>query len=225
MQNGMIVDLPFAPVAVLLFLGAALGLLAGGVVMLVAFFTKQRKLARLIAKLMAAGAGLYVVLLFGASLASQERMLGLGVEKHYCEIDCHIAYSVTSVVHSKTFADGPQTRTAKGEFVAVTVRTRFDEATIGPNRGNGALQPNPRQLEVIDAEGHSYVPVFVRGKVLTTPLRPGESYITTVVFDLPVNVERPKLDLDNAPWPNRLLIGHEDSLLHKKAFFGLDTRS
>jgi len=225
MQNGMIVDLPYAPVAVLLFLGTTLGLLVGGIVALVAFFTKQRKLSQLILKLMAAGAGLYAVLLFAASLTSQERVLAAGVEKHYCEIDCHIAYSVTGTLYSKSFTDGKQSRTARGEFAIVTLHTRFDETTIGPNRGNGELQPSPRQIEVTDAAGNNYAPVAITGRPLTTPLRPGESYVTTFVFDLPVNVVRPKLYLDNAPWPNRLLIGHEDSLLHKKAYFDLAVKT
>jgi len=225
MQNGMIVDLPYAPVAALIFLGTAFGMLAGAVVAIVAAFTKQRKLARLITKLMAAGMGLYAVMLLGASLISQERVLAAGVEKHYCEIDCHIAYSVANVAHSKTFTDGKQLLRAQGEFVVVTLRTRFDETTIGSNRGNSPLQPGQRQLEVVDATGHSYTPAIITGTSLTTGLHPGESYLTTVVFDLPVNIERPKLYLDNAPWPNRLLIGHEDSLLHKKAYFDIAAKS
>jgi hypothetical protein len=52
--------------------------------------------------------------------------------------------------------------------------------------------------------------------------RPGESYQTTLVFDLPEGVQNPRLLLTD-PWPvNRLLIGHENSFFHKKVYFRLD---
>ena len=46
-------------------------------------------------------AGAYVVLLLGASLASLELVLDLGEPKYFCEIDCHIAYSVEYVTTTK----------------------------------------------------------------------------------------------------------------------------
>ena len=45
---------------------------------------------------------LYVPLLAGAAFFSRERTLRPGEWKYFCEVDCHIAYSVESVRTVKT---------------------------------------------------------------------------------------------------------------------------
>lgn len=216
------VDLPFAPLAVLAFLGACMAVVACFAAITFCSLTGRLRQAKLWLMVLGGGLGAYAALLLGASLFSKEYVLAAGVEKYFCEIDCHLAYSVQDVQQAKTYAG----QAARGNFYVVTLRTRFDEKTISPRRPKDApLRPNPRRVVVLDADGNPYPLVMEPNnpgtKPMTTSLVPGESYLTRLVFDLPTNVREPRLFLDNAPWPNRALIGHEDSPLHGKIYFRL----
>jgi hypothetical protein len=221
MQNGMIVDLPLAPIAIMLFLGAVVALATGTIAAGIAAFNGNQRFASLTMKSLFVGVLVYAALLFGSSVMSQERVLAKDVEKHYCEIDCHIAYSVTEIHRIPTYKSRKDTLKAGGEFYIVNVKTHFDEKTIGKNRGNGPLEPGPHILTVFDARGNEYKPVAQSGTDMREALRPGESYTTTVIFDLPAKVERPKLYIRSGGWPDHFLIGHEESWLHKKAYFDI----
>lgn len=170
-----------------------------------------------------------VILIF--SFTSREKTLARGEEKHFCEIDCHLAYSVTDVSRVKTLGAGQSEATARGLFYVVTLRTRFDETTISPARGNSPLRPNSRVLTVFDSEGRSYSPSVEgqralelsqsTGTPIETPLRPGESYTTAFVFDLPEDARNPTLLLNEGELVTHFVIGHENSPLHKKVLFSL----
>jgi len=54
---------------------------------------------------------------------------------------------------------------------------------------------------------------------MTVPLRPSENYSTTLVFDLPVDVKNPTLLIREGEFVTHLVIGHENSFLHKKTRF------
>src|SRR5205809_125723 len=110
------------PVTVLLFVGAVLGGSALVVLFLVARVTQRQPFARLTLRTLIAGAGLYASLLLGASLFSRSRVLAPGEEKDICEIDCHLAYSVTG-----TKCEPPPD--ARGRET-VTGQVRFDETTM-----------------------------------------------------------------------------------------------
>ena len=57
----------------------------------------------------------------------------------------------------------------------------------------------------------------------TELLRPGESYATDFVFDVPRDARGlPLLITEDGP-ETRPLIGHENSLLHKKIYFAVDS--
>src|SRR5207249_2340180 len=103
----------------------------------------------------------------------------------------------------------------------ITIKTRFDETTIAPWRGNGLLYPNSRILTLIDDRGTRYTPTTETGTPLATPLRPGESYTTDVIFKLPDQVKPARLLINEGEWITHLVIGHENSPLHKKAEFQL----
>jgi hypothetical protein len=223
----------FAPVVVLLFLGTALLI---GVNLLVLLYGAVRR-SSFFAKL-GAGAVLtialsYFLLLSGVSLASSEEVLPPGGWKYFCEIDCHIAYSLLGV--QKTAALGPELQQvhARGEFVVVRVKTWFDERTISAHRGNGPLKPNPRKVVLVNDTDRSFPPspegqtAFTRmtgaSIPLTQPLRPGESYTTDFVFDVPSDAHHLRLLITEDDPETRLVIGHENSLLHKKIFLGLDS--
>jgi hypothetical protein len=194
------------------------------------FVRRYGRVRASLAGLVLVAAGYFVVLL-AFSLASGERVLARGEEKYFCEIDCHLAYSVADVRRAKTLGAGASQATARGEFLVVTLKTRFDETTVNSQRGNAPLTPNPRRATVFDAEGHAYEPLEEgrralasergTGMSLDTPLRPGESYTTELVFDLPEGTRAARLLLNESSPETRFIIGHENSLLHKKTEFGL----
>jgi hypothetical protein len=182
-----------------------------------------------LAMLLIAGAYLAAILIF--SLASHEKVLARGEEKHFCEIDCHLAYSVANTRQSKTLGNSPNQTTAQGAYTVVTIKTRFDETTISPRRGDGLLYPNSRSLTLVDERGNKYSPssegqrsleaAQSSGTALTTPLRPGESYTTDVAFDLPAGVKASTLLINEGESLTRLVIGHENSPLHHQTRFQL----
>jgi len=54
---------------------------------------------------------------------------------------------------------------------------------------------------------------------MDSPLRPGESYVSTLIFDLPPAVQAPVLLINEGDWLTRFVIGNENSLAHKKTVF------
>jgi hypothetical protein len=193
---------------------------------IVLFFT-QRNWARY--SLLAIGVLLagYALLMAAFSVSSYDRTVARGEEKFYCGMDCHIAYSVQNVQRMKTIGDA----TAQGEFVVVTVLSHFDERTIAPWRGDSPLRPDPPMLTLIDRSGHSYAgsnagqkaweAMHPQSHSLTDPLRPGESYETTWVFDTPVEARSVRLFAGWNGFPSYVLIGDEASVGHRKTYFAL----
>ncbi len=224
-----------AAIGALLFLGGCFVLLVLGALIVHALVT--RKFARLgrVLLITLAGTGIYLGVMLAFSFSSTEKVLARGEEKHFCEIDCHLAYSIASVRRTKTLGSAPAEATARGDFYVVTIKTRFDETTISSRRGDGLLTPNPRVLSVTDERGNSYgvstegQGALERsgggGKPLMTPLRPGESYTTEVVFDLPPDVRSPILLVYEELMPTSFIIGHENSFLHKQTKFRLDAQA
>ena len=201
------------PASVLGFLAACGGTFVAAAAALVAWFIRKPRIVRALALLVAAGAVVYFGLLFGLSLASHDSVLNRGQEKYFCEIDCHLAYSVVEV---KTESAAVTTR------YFVTLRTRFDETTISPRRPKDAtLTPNPRILRLIDASQREYSPAAVHGTPLDTPLKPTDSYTTQLEFDLPKGPSAFRLLVTTKGSEQRLMIGDENSWLHKKTYFAL----
>jgi len=218
-----------APVGVLLCVGTGLLILCLVLLLIFALVTKRRSLTKFSTLAIAIIAMLYLSLLLIFSWASSEKVLARGQEKHFCEVDCHLAYSILDSQTTKTLGTLPNELTAAGLFRVVTIRTRFDETTISPNRGNALLYPNARLLVVTDAQGNQYSPsadaqrmlqqLNQAGTPFTAPLRPGENYQTTVVFDLPANIQSPTLLIHEGEPETHCVIGHENSPLHKKVRF------
>jgi len=219
-----------APLVTLFFLGSVFLLGGAGLAFVAALAAGRLR----IAKRVFAGAAMYAVVyagtLLGFSAASKEMVLAAGQTKYFCEIDCHMAYSVSGVTTAKTLGEGERGATAGGQFYVVTLRSWFDEKTISSRRGKEApLWPNPREVYALDEAGNRYIPSLPGQKAvvsstvpLTQPLRPGESYETTLVFDLPAGVQHPRLLVADGFPLSALLVGHENSFGHKKAFFALE---
>jgi len=218
-----------APVGALAFLGTGLLLLLIGLALIYSVVRKKFGLTKFAVVAIALVAGIYLALLLVFSFASNEHVLARGQEKHFCEIDCHLAYSVTDVREVKTLGDASNQVTATGMFHMITIRTRSDEKTISSHRGDGLLYPNSRVVTASDQNGNQYFPspaaqgVLEKsqsaGTPMTVPLRPSENYSTTLVFDLPVDVKNPTLLIREGEFVTHLVIGHENSFLHKKTRF------
>ncbi len=224
-----------APLSMLAFLATAgLGLTIA-IAAVLALATGRRPWAW---RLFAAGSALaaaYLAALLGFALFSPEVTLPRGAEKYFCEIDCHLAYSVIGVERSPALAASPPNTAggtaAQGEFWLIRLRARFDAATISAPRARDLpLQPNPRRVEVVDSQGGRHLPIPLAGRALpagppvsdlTTSLRPGESYEALFLFDLPRDAEAPRLLLSEAIPEARLLIDNETSLLHRRSYFSL----
>jgi len=221
-----------APIVVLMFLGT-LALIALSV--LVLFYGAVRRsgfFARLGAGAVFVIAAAYLLVVCGVSFASSEKVLPPGGWKYFCELDCHIGYSVAGVETAAALGPETQQTLASGRFVIVRLKTWFDEHTISPHRGNGPLTPNRRKVWLVDDTDRSFAPspegeaAFSRiaggSTPLTEALRPGESYTTDLVFDVPKDARGLRLLIIEDDPETRLVIGHENSLLHKKIFLGID---
>ena len=218
-----------APIGVLLFLGTGFLLFVVGLALTYSVIKKKFGLTRFALIGMAAIAGIYLGVMLIFSFVSSDKVLARGEEKYFCEIDCHLAYSIVDVKHPASLDDRANKPIPSGVFWGVVVKTRFDENTISPTRGNGLLYPNPRTITVVDERGRTYSPFRFETRPIITfkenhtsetePLLPGESYLSTFVFDLPSDVHNPTLLIREGDFVTHLIIGHENSPLHKKTRF------
>lgn len=223
----------FAPVVVLFFLGT---IFAIGICFLVLLFAAVRRsvfFAKLGGGAILAIAAGYFILLAGVSFASSEEILPAGGWKYFCEIDCHIAYSLIGAQTADALGPELQQISAHGKFVVLRVKTWFDERTISAHRGNGSLTPNSRRILLVDDAGRRFAP-SPEGQAavgrptrnstpLAQPLRPGESYVTDFVFDVARDAQKLRLLITEDDPETQLVIGHENSLLHKKIYFAVDS--
>jgi len=200
-----------APLAVLGFLAAAIGLVVGLAATFIFWFARKPKVARMTALIVSVGLVLYLALLVGFSAASHATTVSRGHEKYFCEVDCHLAYSI---VDAKAQPDG---------HYVITLRTRFDEKTTSPNRPKDApLTPSPREVRLVDSTGIDYAPTAIEGTPLLTPLIPATSYTTQLEFAIPKDATGLYLLINTTPaWPDHLVIGDENSWFHKKTYLAL----
>lgn len=220
-----------APLAVMAFLGTVFLLGSSLLAVLVALATRKKWLGIAAGTLAALLASVYLLALLAVSLTSHEKLLAVGERKYFCEIDCHIAYSVAGVEERAVLGNELHQTQANGRYVIVRLKTWFDPRTISPHRGNGQLAPGSRRIFLIDHSGRHFAPAQPQsapvklqpgGSSLGSPLRPGESYVSELVFDVPAGAQKLRLFVgDNYLLPDELLIGHEDSFLHKKIYLAL----
>lgn len=223
-----------APLGALALLGSGFLFFVAGLLLVYSIVRKKLGPTKFAVLTLFLVCGLYLAALLIFSLASSERLLARGEEKHFCEIDCHLAYSISDVQQPKDLVEvgikaAPRELDTAGLFWVVTIKTRFDETTIGANRGDGLLYPNSRIVSVMDESGREYLPApqaqralensNAAGTGMTVPLRPGESYSSTFIFDLPWDIKKPTLLIREGDLVTHFVIGHENSPLHKKTRF------
>ncbi|MEO8041744.1 MAG: DUF4352 domain-containing protein [Acidobacteriota bacterium] len=210
---------------VLLMLMTIGGLLVAAVLLAISIYTKKIWLRNFVFGGVAVWFVFYFAMLFGFSVTSKEKNLALNEPKEFCGfyLDCHMHTSVTDVRTAKTIGN----KTANGEFYIVKVKVFSDAkaATIGlltvdAHVVDGAGQKYDRDMT---AESNlSPQPDFEK------PISPVESFEKEIVFDLPEKIDQPRLDIregygiDHAI--EAVLVGDEDSILHKRNYFSLEGR-
>lgn len=208
------------------------GLLTAGTAALAwTWFRGLRRASVRILEGMGVVALLYVAALVTFSLTSQEKILARDQWKVFCEVDCHLAYSVQEVTTSRWLGEGENRQVARGIIYRVKMKLWFDETTITEGRGNEPLRPEPRNIQVVDNKGRSYAPLEVPGEgnsspmelVEARPLQPGDSRTTELFFELPSDITNPLLLVSSRHWIDRFILGHEQSPFHRKIFFELAT--
>lgn len=223
----------FAPFVIVAFLGTGFVLVVCALTAILGWLCKSRRVALTGTAGLLSVVTLYTGVLLALSLFSQEVVLPAGSWKYFCEIDCHIADSVAAVVTGQRIGPETQQVVSDGKFVIVQIKTWFDAATISPHRGNGPLTPNDRTAFLYDAAGHRYgispkaeavlAATGTYSMPLRTALRPGESYMSYLVFEVPGGTGDLRLLLSSADEVNILLWGHEQSPFHKKILLALDS--
>jgi hypothetical protein len=143
-----------------------------------------------------------------------------------------ILRTVTNVRTAANLAPEAQQVPGSGQFLIVELTTRFDSSTIDSHRGNGPLTPNPRSVTLVDSRGQNYGPsaraeavlsaLELKSTSLRTPLRPGEGYVSYLVFALPAEAAQFQLQVSATDGEEVLLWGQENSPVHKKVRFSLE---
>lgn len=196
------------------------GLFVAGILLIISFWKKIDRLKKFVLGGVAVWFALYALLLFGSSLSSEEKTLHLNEPKAFCGfyLDCHMHTAVTGVRKAKTIGD----KTAKGEFYIVKVKVFSDAKRVDL----GLLAP---KFYVIDGDGKAYP----RVEDAENPEPPfdqkipaGGSFEREVVFDLPLDIKDARLDVAEGIGIDKaieaVLIGDEDSILHKRVRFSLE---
>jgi hypothetical protein len=205
-----------APLSALAFLGLLTMLMLSLALAIGFAFGRQNKALKLTASFTMIAVSGYAVMVLLFSVASQTVVLASGQEKYFCEIDCHLAYSVVKAGYE------PDPKVEGDIRYVVELQTRFDPTTISARRGNGPLTPSPRDVVIVDGAGRVYRPAEIQGQPLLTPLRPGEAYRTKLIFEVQAMAAHPFLWVHTkAEAPEWMMIGNELSPLHRKVFFEL----
>jgi len=220
-----------APVVVLAFLGTG-GLLV--LCLFVALVGALRKSRSVFLGAVGAGAIIlagYASMLLGLSLLSRDVVIARGAWKYFCELDCHIGYTIGEARFASSVGSEFQPVSPDGKFVIVELRAWFDPLTVSPHRGNGPLTPNGRLVSLVDERGRKFElsgksgPVLAAAGLYSTPLetalRPGQTYVSIVVFEVPSDAKGLKLLLTSSDPEDFLIWGEESSPFHGKAYFSL----
>ena len=170
------------------------GLLAAGVFFAVAWLNESVWLKKFVLGGVAIWLAFYAVMLIGASLLSKERLIAIGDTdgKAFCGfyLDCHLHTAVLDVRRAKSI--GP--RRANGEFYIVRVNVFSDAkaATLGLLTVDAHVEEAAGRTYTRDLQAEEELapqPEFEQ------TIGPNESFDKEIVFDLPVGVELPKIDI------------------------------
>ncbi len=200
---------------VLFLLLFILGTAAGIISAVSAGFLGRPRFAGAAAAFLVVWAALYFAALGWSSRRSEARTLAPQEEFRLGGflLDAHFLFSVDQVKQIDVLATNRQ-RVPKGIFYAVTVKYRSDA-------GRAELHPPALDLTILDRAGRRFQALDKLPHL--PPLRPGESGVLDVVFDLPRDVDEPRLLLRSGEpldrWLGSMIIDDEESLGHKRTTF------
>ena len=210
---------------VLLMLMTIGGLIAAGILLVIALIGKKAWLRNFTLGGVAVWFAFYVLMLFGFSFSSTEKTLALNEPKAFCGfyLDCHMHAQVTDLRTAKTIAD----LTANGLYYIVTVKV-FSDAR-NPAIAFRLLEPS---VLVKDGTHRFYARNEVvegllptAGVYLNRDIRGRETVEKEIVFDLAADVKDPQLDIREGYRIDQaieaILVDDEDSLFHRRNYFKL----
>jgi len=201
------------PIFDLLFILTAFLALCVAVTIIYLLIRRRMSSARRAALVLGVFLTAYLGILLTVSLASPARTAQM--KERICFDDWCIEAQSLSV--SPTIGAGPAAVAASGVFYIVNLKV-----------ASTAIRVNQRELAVrlvaVDEQGRIYWPSeegqrafdAVNGPSIpiTGEVGPGQSFTTTVVYDVPQNA-RINLQIRHEAWPAWFVIGDDDSLLHK----------
>src|SRR5436853_6853182 len=94
-----------APVGALALLGTGFVLFVASIFLIQSLIVGKRQRAKIVLVAMVAVCCLYLAAILIFSLGSHENLLARGEEKHFFELDCHLAYSIVDARQTKTLGD------------------------------------------------------------------------------------------------------------------------
>jgi hypothetical protein len=203
---------------------------------LVIAFLASRRHKRAVARSFLGGAAILAVAyasgVIAASAVSTEKTLAPGETKWFCGfyIDCHLGLSVdrSEVLNELAGPNGPVR--AEGRFHVLTLG--LHNSAVNPGLDMLLYRPNAR---IVDALGRTYSRSAEREAAIASSGRPGvlgeetkvphEPLKATIVFDLPANVQAPRLIVTEGWIVNRAielgLINDENSIFHQRTYQAL----
>ena len=170
--------------------------------------------ARDTAVLLLSGILLYGVVLVSVALLSPQRVLFM--QQNRCFDDWCLA--VERVIQQPTIGVGSDSVQAQGTFYLVTVRVSSQAKAVNQraldvevyllDAANQRVDPSGAGQQAFDATGKGGLP-------LSSELAPGESFLRTIVFDVPSNASHLALVVTHGQFPDLFVIGSEQSFLHQ----------
>lgn len=214
---------------VLLLLMTVGGLVAAGILLVIAIAGQRVWLTKFTLGGLAVWFAFYTAMLVGFSFASTEKVLALNEAKEYCGfyLDCHMHTVVTGVRAAEQIGD----RGASGRFFIVNVKA-FSDAR-NPAIAFRLLDPKAR---IVLANGEKIERDLDAEKLLPTAavslgadIKGRETLEKEIVFEVPAGVSEAKLLITEGYGIDkvieRFLIDDEDSFLHAQTFFKLPEQS
>ena len=202
----------------------ALGGLALGAVVSITMGLRLRAAA--LAAVAAGVTAMYGAGLVGTSLASHDDVLPVGATKRFCGfyLDCHLGVTVVDAQSRSSVG----ARRASGSYRVITLR-------VSSNAVRVTLQPERLRVMLLGANGTRYARDLAaerelaggRDVALERAIEAGGAYDVTVVFDVPDDVRADWIHVAEGRGPDMIvegiLIGDEDSFLHRKTLLALPT--
>jgi hypothetical protein len=155
----------------------------------------------------------YIAILFVVSLTSATRQIPLRAEK------CFDDWCAT-VTGARAFLE--PTPTAGGKFIVVSLRVsnHARQAAFRPSQPRLTLQlPSGGSVSPSTAGQGEFEKQAGPQENLAKRIIAGESFETSVVFEVPTAAHQAVVLLEGPPQLTKILVGDENSLFHKKVVF------